>query len=284
MTQLSTILQLINLGEQTLAQVSDSAKLDSQILLSFIIQKPISYLYTWPEQLISQTDEKAFSLLLKRRFNHEPIAYIIGEKEFWSMSFKVSPSTLIPRPDTEVLVETVLNNHNMAEIRCCDLGTGTGAIALALASERPLWLIDALDFNSDAVMLAKENATLLGFPKINIYQSDWFSQVSLEKRFEVIVSNPPYIDKVDPHLAQGDVQYEPLSALVADNAGMKDFISIAEQALSFLAPEGMIYFEHGYNQGSNVRELLIRLGYQNVRTVNDYNGHERVTFGQRYGL
>lgn len=281
MTESSTISQLINLGEQALAQVSDSAKLDSQILLSFVIQKPISYLYTWPDVQVSQNQEKAFVTLLKRRTLQEPIAYIVGEKEFWSMPFKVSPSTLIPRPDTEVLVETVLSNHDMDKIRCCDLGTGTGAIALSLASERPLWLIDAIDFNNDAVSLAKENAAILGFVKVNIYQSDWFSKVALEKRFDVIVSNPPYIDKLDPHLVQGDVQFEPLSALVADNAGMEDFMTIAEQALSFLNLGGMIYFEHGYNQGSDVRALLTGLGYQNVQTVNDYNTNERVTFGQR---
>lgn len=281
MIEVSTISQLINLGEQMLAQVSDSAKLDCQILLSFVIEKPVSYLYTWPDVQVNQKQVKTFLALLKRRALHEPIAYIVGEKEFWSMPFKVSPSTLIPRPDTEVLVETVLSNHNIEKIRCCDLGTGTGAIALALASERPLWLIDALDFNEDAVSLAKENAVILGFNKVCIYQSDWFSQVELAKRFDVIVSNPPYINKFDPHLAQGDVQYEPLSALVADNAGMKDFMTIAEHALSYLNLGGMIYFEHGYNQGVDVRELLTRLAYQNVQTVNDYNGNERVTFGQR---
>lgn len=281
MTESSTISALINLGEQMLTQVSDSAKLDGQILLSFVIEKPISYLYTWPDTQLSQKQVKTFLALLKRRTLHEPIAYIVGEKEFWSMPFKVSPSTLIPRPDTEVLVETVLCNHNIERIRCCDLGTGTGAIALALASERPLWLIDALDFNEDAVSLAKENAAILGFDKVSIYQSDWFSKVAIEKRFDVIVSNPPYIDKFDPHLVQGDVQYEPLSALVADNTGMKDFMTIAKNALSFLNPGGKIYFEHGYKQGVDVRKLLTGLAYQNVQTVNDYNGNERVTFGQR---
>lgn len=281
MTESSTISALINLGEQMLTQVSDSAKLDGQILLSFVIEKPISYLYTWPDTQLSQKQVKTFLALLKRRTLHEPIAYIVGEKEFWSMPFKVSPSTLIPRPDTEVLVETVLCNHKIERIHCCDLGTGTGAIALALASERPLWLIDALDFNEDAVSLAKENAAILGFDKVSIYQSDWFSKVAIEKRFDVIVSNPPYIDKFDPHLVQGDVQYEPLSALVADNTGMKDFMTIAKNALSFLNPGGKIYFEHGYKQGVDVRKLLTGLAYQNVQTVNDYNGNERVTFGQR---
>ncbi|GHE85151.1 peptide chain release factor N(5)-glutamine methyltransferase [Thalassotalea profundi] len=280
MMAISTIKKLIHLGEVTLAQISDSAKLDSQILLSFVLQKPISYFYTWPDEQVSQIHEKTFLALLNRRSNYEPIAYITGEKEFWSMMFKVAPSTLIPRPDTEVLVETVLKHHNNDKLLCCDLGTGSGAIALALASERPSWLIDALDFNVEAVYLAQENATTLGFSDVNIYQSHWFSQVLSQKRFDIIVSNPPYIDKEDPHLTQGDVQYEPLSALVADDKGMKDIQNIAQQGRNYLKANGMIYFEHGYNQGMQVRDLLLDLGYQNIETVMDYNGNERVTFGR----
>ncbi|XQW86150.1 peptide chain release factor N(5)-glutamine methyltransferase [Thalassotalea piscium] len=281
MTILSSISTLITLGEQTLAQRSDSAKLDSQILLSYVLEKPTSYLLTWPEEKISQANEQTYLALLERRFCHEPIAYITGEKEFWSMPFKVAPSTLIPRPDTEVLVETILNNHGSDKLNCCDLGTGTGAIALALASERPLWIIDALDFSADAVELAQENAKCLGMLNVDIYQSDWFAQVEKTKRFDVIVSNPPYIDKQDPHLSQGDVQYEPLSALVADLGGIEDFITIANQGRDFLNPEGMIYFEHGYEQASGVHKVLMDAGYQGIVTIKDYNGHDRVTFGQR---
>ncbi|GAA5130622.1 peptide chain release factor N(5)-glutamine methyltransferase [Thalassotalea piscium] len=276
-----TISTLISLGKQMLTQNSDSAKLDAQILLSFVLNKPISYLLTWPEEQVGSTNKEDFLLLLQRRVLHEPIAYIIGEKEFWSLPFKVSPSTLIPRPDTEVLVETVLQNHGDGTHTCCDLGTGTGAIALALASERTSWIIDAIDFNTDAVSLAKENAASLGFITVNIYQSDWFSKVESTKQFDIIVSNPPYIDKVDPHLVEGDVQYEPLSALVADKEGMGDFMIIAEHAINYLNPNGMLYFEHGYEQGDSLRNLLKVLGYRGIKSIKDYNGHERVTFAQR---
>lgn len=280
MTPLSTISQLIKLGEQMLTPMSDSAKLDSQILLGFVLQKTPSYFLTWPEKKVAEASEQAFLKLLKRREQHEPIAYIVGEKEFWSMPFKVSPSTLIPRPDTEVLVETVLQHHSSERVNCCDLGTGTGAIALSLASERPLWQIDAIDFSQEAVALAQENANNLGYNEVAIYQSNWFSKVNAEKRFNVIVSNPPYIDETDPHLSDGDVQFEPLSALVANKNGLGDIIDIAQAARNFLAINGMIYFEHGYNQGGGVRDVLTDLGYKNIQTINDYNGHERITFGQ----
>ena len=280
MTPLSTISQLIKLGEQMLTPMSDSAKLDSQILLGFVLQKTPSYFLTWPEKKVAEASEQAFLKLLKRREQHEPIAYIVGEKEFWSMPFKVSPSTLIPRPDTEVLVETVLQHHSSERVNCCDLGTGTGAIALSLASERPLWQIDAIDFSQEAVALAQENANNLGYNEVAIYQSNWFSKVNAEKRFNVIVSNPPYIDETDPHLSDGDVQFEPLSALVANKNGLGDIIDIAQAARHFLAINGMIYFEHGYNQGGGVRDVLTDLGYKNIQTINDYNGHERITIGQ----
>lgn len=265
-------------GQEQLAVSSDSAKLDAQILLSFVIDKERSYLLTWPEKELTKQAAQQYLALLQRRITGEPIAYIIGVQEFWSLPFRVSPATLIPRPDTEILVEQVLEHFGeLATLHCLDLGTGTGAIALALASEQPNWKIDAVDFNIDAVKLAKQNAQDLQLQQVNIFHSNWFSAVN-ERKFNVIVSNPPYIDALDENLQQGDVRFEPDSALVADEQGLGDIRYIAQQSLKFLDTQGALFFEHGYEQGAAVRKLLISLGYQQVKTVKDLNNHDRVTW------
>jgi release factor glutamine methyltransferase len=275
----NSIANLLNQGQQILQAGSDSALLDAQILLSFVLNKPRSYLFTWPEKHLSNEQVKKFINLLTRRHLGEPIAYITGDKEFWSLPLKVSPATLIPRPDTEILVELVLehfgDNNN---ISCLDLGTGTGAIALALASENPTWQIDAIDFNADAVQLAQLNAKNLELTQVNIFQSDWFTQVEADKKFNVIVSNPPYIDGEDENLSQGDVRFEPASALVADEQGLADIRHIASVSRQFLTSQGALFFEHGFEQGQAVRHLLTALGFVNPQTEQDLNGHERITW------
>ena len=274
----TTIADWIAHGQEQLAPRSDSAKLDAQILLGFVIDKERSYLLTWPEKELTKQTAQQYLALLQRRIAGEPIAYIIGVQEFWSLPFRVSPATLIPRPDTETLVELVLERFGELDIlHCLDLGTGTGAIALALASEQPNWQIDAVDFNIDAVKLAKQNAQNLQLPQVNIFHSNWFSAIT-ERKFDVIVSNPPYIDVLDEHLHQGDVRFEPESALVADEQGLGDIKHIAQQSLKFLDVQGAIFFEHGFDQSLAVRQILINLGYQQVKTVKDLNNHDRVTW------
>lgn len=274
----NTLASWIAHGQEKLSSCSDSAKLDAQILLAFVLNKERSYLLTWPEKVLIEHDEQQYLALLERRVLGEPIAYIVGVKEFWSLPLLVSPATLIPRPDTEVLVELVLEHFaEYNSLRCLDLGTGTGAIALALASEQAQWKIDAIDFSHDAVKLAKKNAEKLRLKQVNIFQSDWFSAVD-KCQFDVIVSNPPYIDELDENLSQGDVRFEPTSALVAHKQGLGDIQEIAQQALGFLKPQGSIYFEHGFEQGEAVRNLLSDLGYSNAQTAKDYNGHERITW------
>lgn len=274
----NTIAYWVAHGQEQLVSCSDSAKLDAQILLAFVLDKERIYLLTWPEKNLTKSEVQGYLTLLKKRVSGEPIAYIIGVKEFWSLPFKVSPATLIPRPDTEVLVETVLEQFgDIDNIHCLDLGTGTGAIALALASEQPHWKIDAIDFSLDAVKLAKQNAQDLGLTQVNIFQSDWFSTVN-ERKFDVIVSNPPYIDALDEHLSQGDVRFEPDSALIADEQGLGDIKYIAKQALNFLNTSGAIFFEHGFEQGESVRNILTALGYESAKTVRDLNHHERITW------
>ncbi|WP_057832256.1 peptide chain release factor N(5)-glutamine methyltransferase [Colwellia sp. TT2012] len=276
----STIADWIAYGREQLVCYSDSAKLDTQILLAFVLHKERTYLLTWPERELVKQDEQHYLALLKRRMSGEPIAYIIGVKEFWSLVFRVSPATLIPRPDTEILVELVLENFGeVKSLHCLDLGTGTGAIALALASEQPNWQIDAIDFNIEAVKLAKQNAEDLQLTQVNIFQSNWFSAVN-ERKFDVIVSNPPYIDALDENLSQGDVRFEPKSALVANEQGLGDIKHIAKQALNFLKPQGALFFEHGYQQAEAVRDILTTLGYDNAQTVRDFNGHERITWAR----
>ncbi|WDD97719.1 peptide chain release factor N(5)-glutamine methyltransferase [Thalassomonas actiniarum] len=269
--------RLVEQGAALLLESSDSARLDAQVLLCHVLGKELSYLHTWPEKIIADEVFVHFIRLLERRQNGEPVAYITGIKEFWSLPLKVSPATLIPRPDTEVLVEQVLACHQQNKLNCLDLGTGTGAIALALASEQPGWQLDAVDFNIDAVALARENARQLKLERVKIYQSDWFKQVAKDKKFEVIVSNPPYIDGGDKHLSEGDVRFEPETALVAAENGLADIITIATGAKDYLADGGSLYFEHGFEQGLAVRKILTGLGYTDAKTTKDFAGNDRIT-------
>lgn len=272
------VAKLVTFGQQLLLPYSDSAKLDTEILICFVLNKPRSFLLTWPEHKLTERQTEQFSALIQRRVQGEPIAYIVQMREFWSLSLQVSPATLIPRPDTEILVEQVLSHHQGAELSCLDLGTGTGAIALALASERPKWQIEAVDYSHDAVALAKRNALNLNLAQVNIYQSDWFSNVAKDKRFDVIVSNPPYIDENDHHLNEGDVKFEPKTALVASDNGLADIKIIARHALSFLNSGGFLYIEHGFEQSHAVQTILADLAYSDIQTVKDYNHNERVTW------
>lgn len=206
------------------------------------------------------------------------MAYLIGQREFWSLPLQVNNSTLIPRPDTEVLVETALQLSLPPAARVLDLGTGTGAIALALKSSQPQWQVTAVDRERAAVTLAQHNANSLKLA-VAVIQSDWFAALP-EQQFDLIVSNPPYIDGDDPHLQQGDVRFEPTTALVAAQQGLADLFHIIDTAPLFLAPAGWLVLEHGWQQGAAVRSQLTRQGYQQVTTVCDYANLERVTIGQ----
>jgi release factor glutamine methyltransferase len=281
--QNQTIKQVISFGTELLKNSSDSAKLDAQVLLCFISNKTITYLHTWPEEILAEEYYRLYEDVLQRRLSGEPISYITGTKEFWSLPFFCNPATLIPRPDTEVLVEHVLmyaQPFRGKTLRCLDLGTGTGAIALSLASEMPSWHVDAVDFNDQAVILAQKNAENLKLRHVNIYQSDWFSQVSRNKKFDIIVSNPPYIDDQDIHLSQGDVRFEPLSALIAENNGLADILNIIIQARLYLSDSGVLFLEHGYEQGDKVKQLLLDNGFIEAITIKDYGDNDRVTWAK----
>jgi release factor glutamine methyltransferase len=234
---------------------------------------------TWPERELDAAQQVTLQGWLERRLNGEPIAHLIGEREFWSLPLKVSPATLIPRPDTEVLVEQALARLPAGPCALLDLGTGTGAIALALKSERPDADVWAVDRMPDAAVLARANSAALGLP-IAVRDGSWFEPLADAPRFAMIVSNPPYIDGADPHLDEGDVRFEPRSALVADEQGLADIRLIIAGAPAHLCPGGWLLLEHGWEQGAAVRQLLLQQGYCQVETVRDYGDNERVTLGR----
>ncbi|WP_354624265.1 peptide chain release factor N(5)-glutamine methyltransferase [Psychromonas sp. MME2] len=255
---------------------SDTPLLDAQVLLAFVLGKETVYLLTWPERDLTREQKEQFETLISQRVNGVPVAHLTGIREFWSLPLMVNNSTLIPRPDTEVLVESVLAEYAIeAKIRILDLGTGTGAIILALASELPKASCFGVDFSADAVNLAKQNAQQLAINNVQFQKSDWFKNVT--GKFDVIVSNPPYIDAQDRHLQKGDVRFEPLSALVADNHGLADIQRIAEQAPDYLNDGGYLFIEHGYDQANAVTAMLTKLAYSQIRTVKDYGDNDRIT-------
>ena len=284
-SSLPTIEQLIRSASTSLADCSDSPVLDAKVLLAHTLDKDLTYLLTWSDKALTLDQLAQFNSLLQLRIEGQPVAYITGTKEFWSLPFYVAPSTLIPRPDTETLIELVLANHSVQVNKpddkkaLLDLGTGTGAIALALASELPDWQVDAVDFNEQAVELAKKNANNLSLNQVDIYHSNWCSAIK-DKRFDVIVSNPPYIDENDPHLDEGDVRFEPKTALVSENKGLADIEHISLEAKQYLKPSGALYFEHGYDQGAAVRSILTELGYSDAETVKDLAGNDRITWAK----
>lgn len=269
---------LINTAEM-LTSVSGTPKLDSELLLGHALKKDRVWLFTWPEFSLNTHQKTAAMQLINRRRMGEPVAYILGKKDFWSLSLKVSPSTLIPRPDTEHVVEQALAISSPDTKTVLDLGTGTGAIALALAKEHPPWEVTGVDCRADSVSLAQENARLNQINNAVFFQSDWFSALC-DARFDLIVTNPPYIDKDDPHLQKDDVRFEPVTALIAAENGLKDIRYITAHAPQHLTSSGWLVCEHGYSQGKAVRVIFKQHGFEEIKTFTDLSGHERVTLGR----
>lgn len=257
----------------------DSPRRDAEILLEHVSGKGRSFILAFGETRLTAAQLERLAALLARREQGEPVAYLIGQREFWSLALEVSPATLIPRPDSECLVEQALLRLPARPAQIVDLGTGTGAIALALASERRDCQVSAVEFNPEAAALARRNALRLGLAHVEVLQGSWFDPLA-GRRFDMIVANPPYIDADDVHLSQGDVRFEPASALVAAEQGLADLRIIANQAPRYLASAGWLLLEHGWQQGAAVRTLLCDAGFSRVESVRDYGDNERVTLGQ----
>jgi release factor glutamine methyltransferase len=275
-----SINSVLKAAAKTLVSVSDSALLDAEVLLCLALDKQRSHLRAWPEKILQPEQLATFFALLEQRQQGTPIAFITGNREFWSRDFLVTPDVLIPRPDTELLIELSLQLiPTDSPVKVIDLGTGSGIIAITLAAERPNAQISAVDFSVAALRIAKINADKHKINTILFYQSDWFANVP-KTRFDLIISNPPYIAEHDSHLQQGDIRFEPLSALCSAEQGLKDIKHITGTARTYLEPGGHLLIEHGYDQQQQVQGIFKDFTYDNVQTYNDLSGRPRVTYGQ----
>lgn len=263
-----------------LKNLSETARLDAEILLSETLQVYRTYLHTWPEKKVTERQQLQFENYIKRREKGEPVAYIVGHQAFWKLDLIVNRHTLIPRPETELLVELILEKFpEDSEIHIADLGTGSGAIALALANERPVWNIMAIDASEEALIIAQQNADRYQLENVHFAQGHWCDDLP-ENNFHVIVSNPPYVSEDDPHLLQGDLTFEPRSALVADREGLGAIEAIINSSRAHLRCHGCLLLEHGYQQGEAVIKLMKEAGFCEISKHFDLAGHWRVTTGR----
>ncbi len=258
---------------------NEEASLEAQIFLQHTLNVNHAWLIAHADDEINVKDHHVFQALLQRRLRGEPIAYILGEREFYGLTLKTTPDTLIPRPDTETLVDAALEKiAATSKASMLDLGTGSGAIALAIAKHRPQTQVTAVDFSKGALTVAKENAESLNLSNVSFEQSNWYDALQ-NQTFDLIVSNPPYIEDNDPHLRQGDLRFEPSSALASGSDGLDDIRHIVAHAARHLNPDGWLLLEHGYNQSENVASLLKRAEFKQIQHVKDLAGIHRVTMG-----
>ena len=273
-----------------------TARIEVQCLLQAVLRVNRAYLLTYPERILTADEQRRYAALFARRLNGEPIAYLLGEREFFGLNCKVTPATLIPRPDTELLVELALQRIPRPLLyplgcagaggrqagrgfRVLDMGTGSGAIALAIAHERTDVEVVAVDASEAALEVARDNVRCLNLANVRLLHSDWFSALT-DERFDLIVSNPPYIAADDVHLSQGDVRFEPMRALASGKDGLDDIRRIVVRAQDYLNAGGWLMFEHGYDQAERVRQLMQQAGFAGVSSVRDLSGIERVTMGR----
>ncbi|MFT5394984.1 MAG: release factor glutamine methyltransferase [Gammaproteobacteria bacterium] len=273
------IVDAVKHAQQQLVE-SDSARLDAEILLCSVLKCERAHLYTYPEQNLSNTEINSFNKLIVQRTEGHPIAHLIQKKEFWSLELKVTADTLIPRPETEVLVEAALNCiPKESSCSVLELGTGTGAISIAIASDRRLTNITATDIKESALQIAQLNAESHQLKNITFVQANWFDIKNINT-YDLILSNPPYISIDDPHLRQGDVRFEPESALVSGKEGLDDLCIIIAGAKKHLNTNGWLLLEHGFQQGKAIRQLLKENNFSTISTLKDYSNLDRVSIGQ----
>jgi release factor glutamine methyltransferase len=274
--------QTIAMALSNATQTASLSRLDTEVLLAYVLNCNRSHLYTWPEQQLTAPQADSFSSLINRRLLGEPIAYITGTREFWSLLLKVTPATLIPRPETELMVERALEIlQGKPTARIADLGTGSGAIAAALASELPKSHIAATDYSADALSVAKANFDNLGLKQIQTYLGSWLAALPSAETFDLILSNPPYVAEHDPHLLEDGLPWEPSSALISGKDGLDDIRQLILSAPQHLTAQGWLIIEHGFDQGSSVRQLFFEAGYEEIITHHDLEQRERLTEGRR---
>jgi release factor glutamine methyltransferase len=276
----ATIATLLRMASRELGKTSPTPRLDAEILLAHVLETPRSHMHAWPEQRVDDKKMRLFALLVVARCKGRPIAHLVGKRDFWSLSLKVSAATLIPRPETELLVEEALRVvPGGARWYSADLGTGCGAIALSLAHERPHCKLVATDISRLALDVARENATRLKIPNIEFLEGDWFAPIA-SRRFAMIVSNPPYVPNDDPHLRSGDLRFEPRRALTGGPDGLAAIRKLVLRAPTHLESGGILLLEHGYDQCERVRGLLAAAGFTDIYSLSDLVGHSRVTGGR----
>lgn len=276
---MSNIRTALSQAVSELSPTHPDARLEAELLMGHVLHKNRAYIFAHPEYELTQTQLNEFHRLINARASGVPIAYLTGFREFWSLHLKVNAHTLIPRHETERLVELTLELlANTPKANILDLGTGSGAIALAVASERPDWNITACDYSIEALAVARENAQTLGINNISFYHSDWFSNLPMQQ-YHVILSNPPYIAEHDPHLKQGDLPFEPITALVSSQEGLADLQYLIEHSYNRLLPKGILLLEHGFDQKVQVGTILNQYGYKNIHCWQDLQGHDRVSGG-----
>jgi len=299
MTQTQSIKSTLQISASLLG--TEEAKLDSQLLLQHVLNVNRAWLIAHEHDELTSAQHATFEALIQRRLNGEPIAYILGYREFFGLTLKVTSDTLIPRPDTETLVEAALTKISQKpchselvsessrisdsdlrqndNAKILDLGTGSGAIALAIAKNRPNAEVIAVDFSEHALNVAQQNAENLNIQNVTFLQSDWFSALE-QHRFDVIVSNPPYIEENDAHVNQGDLRFEPKSALTSGADGLDDIRKILAECLVYLKPQGWLMLEHGYNQAEKIQDLMADAGLVDIATMKDLGGNDRVTIAK----
>lgn len=280
-----TIRKALLMAQAALAQMprmldTSEAKLEAQLLLQHVLNVNRAWLIAHENDALQANEHTNFTALLNRRLQGEPVAHILGYREFYGLNLMVTADTLIPRPDTETLVETALAKISLQQAAyILDLGTGTGAVALAIASKRPQTQVTAVDASQAALHVAIENAKNLNITNVHFIPSNWFTALGQQK-FDVIVSNPPYIEQEDAHLNQGDLRFEPVSALASGQDGLDDIRKIIDDCLIHLEPQGWLMLEHGYNQARQVADLMSHTGLVDIETIKDLGGNYRVTIGK----
>jgi release factor glutamine methyltransferase len=278
---MSTLGEAIRQATQTLASHSDSARLDAELLIAHVLQLPRTRFISDPDLELNPQQLEQIHSIIQRRAQGEPVAYLLGCKHFWDLELKITPAVLIPRPETELLVETTLTLYPAeAPVHVLDLGTGSGAIALAIAKARPRWHVCACDESHAALAVAMENAEHYQLHNLTLLQSHWFDDLVNDIRYDLILSNPPYIPTTDPHLRQGDVRFEPRQALISGEDGLAAIRYLVAESRQHLLPHGWLMLEHGFDQGERVYQLFTDQGYQEIQQRKDLGGHIRVTLGR----